>query len=157
MPYLELPDCRLHYVVDDHTDPWTRPDTVLFVHGFTESTEAWRGWVPHFSRRYRVVRIDQRGFGQEAGQVTFAHLPIRNAVVEGHAGLRLDALQPPLLVGFGQRTDHHVRHPSGGVDDQQRGCHRQPEGHGILGPQDVCGRHRDLVRGSGRAVALDQR
>jgi pimeloyl-ACP methyl ester carboxylesterase len=34
------------------------------VHGFTECTEAWRAWVPHFSRRYRVVRIDQRGFGQ---------------------------------------------------------------------------------------------
>ena len=64
MPYLELPDCKLFYKIDDHTDPWTRPDTVLFVHGFTENTEAWRAWVPHFSRRYRVVRIDQRGFGQ---------------------------------------------------------------------------------------------
>jgi pimeloyl-ACP methyl ester carboxylesterase len=64
MPYLELPDCKLHYVVDDHTDPWTTPDTILFVHGFTESTEAWRAWVPYFSRRYRVLRIDQRGFGR---------------------------------------------------------------------------------------------
>jgi 3-oxoadipate enol-lactonase len=64
MPYLELPDCKLHYTIDDHTDPWTRPDTVLFVHGFTESTEAWRQWVPHFSRRFRVLRIDQRGFGK---------------------------------------------------------------------------------------------
>ena len=64
MPYLEVPNGRLYYIVDDHTDPWTRPDTVLFVHGFTECTEAWRAWVPHFSRRYRAVRIDQRGFGQ---------------------------------------------------------------------------------------------
>ena len=64
MPYIDAKDCKLHYVVDDHTDPWTKPDTVLFVHGFTESTEAWRAWVPHFSRRYRVVRVDQRGFGQ---------------------------------------------------------------------------------------------
>lgn len=64
MPYLEVPNGKLYYIVDDHTDPWTRPDTVLFVHGFTECTEAWRAWVPHFSRRYRVVRIDQRGFGQ---------------------------------------------------------------------------------------------
>lgn len=63
MPYLELPDCRLHYLVDDHTDPWRKAETVLFVHGFTESTEAWRQWVPHFSRHYRVLRIDQRGFG----------------------------------------------------------------------------------------------
>jgi pimeloyl-ACP methyl ester carboxylesterase len=64
MPYLNLPDCKLFYTIDDHSDAWTRPETVLFVHGFTESTEAWRGWVPHFSRRYRVLRIDQRGFGQ---------------------------------------------------------------------------------------------
>jgi pimeloyl-ACP methyl ester carboxylesterase len=66
MPYLDLPDCKLHYKVDDHTDAWTKPDTVLFVHGFTECTEAWRAWVPHFSRRYRMIRIDQRGFGQSS-------------------------------------------------------------------------------------------
>ncbi len=64
MPYLERPDCRLHYVIDDHTDGWTRPETVLFVHGFTECTEAWRGWVPQVSRHYRMLRIDQRGFGR---------------------------------------------------------------------------------------------
>jgi pimeloyl-ACP methyl ester carboxylesterase len=63
MAYLDLPECRLHYTTDDHTDPWASPQTVLFVHGFTESTDAWRQWVPHFSRRYRVLRIDQRGFG----------------------------------------------------------------------------------------------
>ena len=64
MPYLESPDARLFYKIDDHTDPWTKPETVLFVHGFTETTEAWHAWVPHFSRRYRMIRIDQRGFGQ---------------------------------------------------------------------------------------------
>ncbi len=64
MPYVDAQDCKLHYKVDDHTDPWTRPDTVLFVHGFTENTEAWRQWVPHVSRRYRMVRVDQRGFGK---------------------------------------------------------------------------------------------
>jgi 3-oxoadipate enol-lactonase len=65
MPYLELsPDLKLFYEIDDFTDPWTRPETVLFVHGFAENTAAWRAWVPHFSRRYRVIRIDQRGFGQ---------------------------------------------------------------------------------------------
>ena len=57
MPHLEVKDCKLYYTIDDHTDPWTKPDSVLFVHGFTESTEAWRQWIPHFSRRYRVVRI----------------------------------------------------------------------------------------------------
>jgi len=64
MPYLDLPDCKLFYKIDDHTDPWSRSDTALFVHGFTENTEAWRAWVPHFSRRYRTIRLDQRGFGR---------------------------------------------------------------------------------------------
>jgi pimeloyl-ACP methyl ester carboxylesterase len=64
MPTLDLPGCKLFYQIDDHTDPWTQPEAILFVHGFTESTEAWRQWVPHFSRRYRVIRVDQRGFGQ---------------------------------------------------------------------------------------------
>jgi len=64
MPYLESPDAKLFYTIDDHTDPWTKPETVLFVHGFTETGEAWRAWVPHFSRSYRMVRIDQRGFGR---------------------------------------------------------------------------------------------
>jgi pimeloyl-ACP methyl ester carboxylesterase len=63
--FLERPDgCRLFYTIDDYTDPWTTAPTVLFVHGLAESTEAWRAWVPHFARRYRVVRVDVRGFGR---------------------------------------------------------------------------------------------
>lgn len=54
---------KLFYIVDDHTDPWTESETVIFIHGFTESTPAWQSWVPHFSRKYRVIRFDQRGFG----------------------------------------------------------------------------------------------
>lgn len=65
MPYLDLPpDLRLYYKVDDYTDPWSEPDTVLLVHGANENTEAWRAWVPHLSRYYRVIRFDQRGFGR---------------------------------------------------------------------------------------------
>lgn len=65
MPYLELPpDLRLYYQVDDYTDPWTKPETILFVHGANENTQAWRAWMPHLSRCYRLIRIDQRGFGK---------------------------------------------------------------------------------------------
>ena len=63
--FLQRPDgCRLFYVIDDFTDAWRPAPTVLFVHGLAESTEAWRGWVPHFARRFRVVRVDLRGFGR---------------------------------------------------------------------------------------------
>lgn len=63
--YYEVePGVRLRYFIDDFTDPWTRPDTVLMVHGFAESSLAWRGWIPYLARRYRVVRLDLRGYGE---------------------------------------------------------------------------------------------
>jgi len=65
MPHLELSaDFRPYYEIHDATDPWTRPETIVFVHGFTESTEAFRAWVPYLSRHYRVVTYDLRGFGR---------------------------------------------------------------------------------------------
>jgi 3-oxoadipate enol-lactonase len=65
MNLLELEQgSKLFYSVDDSTNPWEEPETTIFVHGFTESTEAWRCFIPHFSRKFRVVRFDQRGFGR---------------------------------------------------------------------------------------------
>ena len=58
------PGVELHLEIDDYTDPWSSPDTVLMVHGLAESTLAWRGWVPHLARRHRVARLDLRGFGR---------------------------------------------------------------------------------------------
>src|SRR5580698_1535758 len=57
-------DCEMAYAVDDFTDPWARSQAVVMWDGLAESGEAWRGWVPHFAREYRVVRPDLRGFGQ---------------------------------------------------------------------------------------------
>jgi len=54
---------RLHYLVDDYTDPWRRPETALMLHGIAEQGAIWRPCVPHFARDYRVVRPDLRGFG----------------------------------------------------------------------------------------------
>ena len=62
--FLDIPpDLRLAYEVDDFTDPWTTPETILLLHGNAESALAWYAWVPHLARRYRVVRPDRRGFG----------------------------------------------------------------------------------------------
>ncbi len=57
-------DLLMHYQVDDFTDPWTTPETVLLLHGNAESGAAWYRWVPVLARRFRVVRPDMRGFGQ---------------------------------------------------------------------------------------------
>ena len=56
-------DLEMHYVVDDFTDPWRDAETVLLLHGSSESGAMWFGWVPHLARQFRVVRPDMRGFG----------------------------------------------------------------------------------------------
>ena len=57
------PATDLFYTIDDFTDPWRKPETILLCHGNNESHQAWYGWVPHLARHYRVVRPDMRGFG----------------------------------------------------------------------------------------------
>ena len=64
---------RLAYYVDDFTDPWTRPDTVLLLHAAMGSAKRWFQWVPPLLRRYRVVRLDFRGHG--ASQVPRPEAP----------------------------------------------------------------------------------
>ena len=64
MPTLPIPpNLDLHYLVDDYTDPWRTPGTMLLLHGNAESSAAWYKWVPQLAHRYRVVRPDMRGFG----------------------------------------------------------------------------------------------
>jgi pimeloyl-ACP methyl ester carboxylesterase len=54
----------LHYVVDDHTDPWRRDvPWVVLQHGYARSHRFFQAWVPLLSRQYRVIRPDLRGFG----------------------------------------------------------------------------------------------
>lgn len=64
MATLKLPDCDLFYLVDDFTDPWTQPETVLMLHGNAESSLSWYAWVPLLARHYQVLRPDMRGYGQ---------------------------------------------------------------------------------------------
>jgi len=59
-------DLDMHYRVDDFTDPWREPATILMLHGNAESGLAWYAWVPKLARHYRVVRPDMRGFGESS-------------------------------------------------------------------------------------------
>src|ERR1700693_3832147 len=54
---------QLAYYVDDFTDPWRKPDTVLLLHAAMGNSRRWFQWVPPLSRSYRVVRLDLRGHG----------------------------------------------------------------------------------------------
>jgi 3-oxoadipate enol-lactonase len=57
------PGVRMAY--EDHWfgPPWTTPETVVMIHGNSESSRAWTPWVPHLAGKYRVLRPDLPGFG----------------------------------------------------------------------------------------------
>ena len=64
---LQLDDgTEIFYTVDDFTDPWTTPETVVMHHGMAKNHKMWFGWVPILARHYRVVRFDMRGMGQSS-------------------------------------------------------------------------------------------
>ncbi|MSQ06173.1 MAG: alpha/beta fold hydrolase [Dehalococcoidia bacterium] len=57
---------ELFYRVDDFTDPWTKPETVVLHHGMAKNHKLWYAWIPIIARHYRVVRYDMRGMGQSS-------------------------------------------------------------------------------------------
>src|SRR2546423_15185429 len=64
MPYIERRDePKLHYVIDDYTDPWKNAPYLVLQHGNGRSSRFWYSWVPYLSRHYKVVRPDARGLG----------------------------------------------------------------------------------------------
>ncbi len=70
MPQAQLSTgINMHYVIDDFTDPWKKPEAVLMLHGNLESHASWYAWVPVLARHYKVVRPDMRGYGQSTPPV----------------------------------------------------------------------------------------
>ena len=63
------PDIEIHYEVDDYTDPWTKPEVVLMMHGNLECGASWYAWVPALARHFKIVRPDMRGYGQSTPPV----------------------------------------------------------------------------------------
>ncbi|MBI2986991.1 MAG: alpha/beta fold hydrolase [Deltaproteobacteria bacterium] len=64
MPTVRIDDTlEMFYCIDDFTDPWLKPETVLLHHGNAKNHRFWWAWVPILARHYRVVRMDARGFG----------------------------------------------------------------------------------------------
>lgn len=57
---------QIAWQLDDFTDPWLQPPTVMLLHGIAETSDAFRGWVPHLARHYRVLRVDLRGYGRSS-------------------------------------------------------------------------------------------
>jgi 3-oxoadipate enol-lactonase len=51
------------YYIDDFTDPWKTPETLLMLHSAMSSSRRFYSMVPGLAARYRVVRMDTRGHG----------------------------------------------------------------------------------------------
>jgi len=67
MPFAKTSDdLEMYYEVDDFTDPWTKPETIVLHHGNCKSTRFWYRWVPILARHYKVVRLDARGLGRSS-------------------------------------------------------------------------------------------
>jgi 3-oxoadipate enol-lactonase len=54
------------YQDDCFAEPWIEPEAIVAVHGNAESSRTWTCWVPHLTRRYRLVRPDMPGFGESS-------------------------------------------------------------------------------------------
>lgn len=70
MPKFTISDgAKIHYCIDDFTPPWTEDkskETIFMHHGFSRNMKWWTMMVPSLSRKYRVLRIDARGCGDES-------------------------------------------------------------------------------------------
>jgi 3-oxoadipate enol-lactonase len=101
------------YYVDDFTDPWTQPDTLLLLHAAMGNSRRWFKWVPGLARRYKVVRMDLRGHG--ASQIPKESEPFSLDLLVG------DTLE--LLDRLGVKSAHVVGNSAGGYVSQQLAIH----------------------------------
>lgn len=64
---VKLPDGG-HIAFDEFnfTEPWTTPETIVLVHGFSKNRLYWYEWIPALARKYRVINVDQRGHGDSS-------------------------------------------------------------------------------------------
>ena len=51
MPYLPVPGSRFLYHMDDFTEPWLSPSSVLLHHAAAGNLHRWRAWVPDLARQ----------------------------------------------------------------------------------------------------------
>ena len=104
---------KVAYYVDDFTDPWKEPDTLLLLHAAMGNSRRWFKWVPILARHYKVVRMDLRGHG--ASQIPAADREFSLAQLVGDAVELLDKL--------GVKRAHVVGNSAGGYVSQQLAIH----------------------------------
>ena len=100
---------EIAYRVDDFTDPWSTPDTLLLLHAAMGSMQRWFRWMPRLARHFRVVRMDLRGHGDSQMPARDQSFSLDQLV--GDAAQLLDVL--------GCRSAHVVGNSAGGYVAQK--------------------------------------
>ena len=52
---------EMGYYLDDCTDPWKTPETIILMHGCRKPRQVFYAWIPTLAREYRVIRPHVRG------------------------------------------------------------------------------------------------
>lgn len=52
---------EMAYYIDDCTDPWTEPETMVLLPGCRKPRQVFYAWIPTLARHYRVIRPHLRG------------------------------------------------------------------------------------------------
>ena len=100
---------RIAYYLDDFTDPWTDPPTLIMLHSAMGHSRRFYAMVPPLARHFHVVRMDLRGHGES--QVPPADLPLTME--------RLVHDVAELMDHLGCRRAHFVGNSAGGYLAQQ--------------------------------------
>jgi pimeloyl-ACP methyl ester carboxylesterase len=58
------PGLQIFYRDEWFGAPWLKPEPALFLHGNSETSEIWYGWVPRMAQRFRLFLPDLPGFGR---------------------------------------------------------------------------------------------
>jgi len=64
MPKEKVNDIEMYYEMADFTNPWEEPETLVLIHGYISNGKFWFPQVPVFCREFKVITIDNRGYGR---------------------------------------------------------------------------------------------
>ncbi|MDE0201385.1 MAG: alpha/beta hydrolase [Rhodospirillaceae bacterium] len=145
MPMLERSEGDIFYEVCDLVPPWVESrETILFLHGLAIDSDIWITWLPTLADRYRIVRMDLRGFG-------------RSFVPAAGAAWSIDTLADDVLdvlAALGAQRVHFVGESTGGTVGLHLAAHHP--GH-LLTLTMVSAAHRGGTIGRSRALRDDVR
>jgi len=64
LPTEKVNDIEIYYEITDFTNPWEEPNALVLVHGYISNRRFWFPQVPVFSREFKVITVDNRGYGK---------------------------------------------------------------------------------------------